>query len=40
MRPTIEEDDVPVKDESILWAEEAMSGLNLEPLPPGPEPPS
>lgn len=40
VRPTIEEDDVPVKDESILWAEEAMSGLNLEPLPPGPEPPS
>ncbi|CAK9055703.1 unnamed protein product [Durusdinium trenchii] len=37
-RQIIEEDDTPVKDESILWAEEAMANLNLEPLPPGPEP--
>ncbi|CAJ1403405.1 unnamed protein product [Effrenium voratum] len=38
VRQIIEEHDTPVKDESILWAEEAMASLGLAPLPPGPEP--
>eukprot|EP00931_Biecheleriopsis_adriatica_P046040 TRINITY_DN26408_c0_g1_i1.p1 TRINITY_DN26408_c0_g1~~TRINITY_DN26408_c0_g1_i1.p1 ORF type:complete len:773 (+),score=124.46 TRINITY_DN26408_c0_g1_i1:49-2367(+) len=37
-RKVIEPGDRPVKDESILWAEEEMAKLALPALPPGPEP--
>merc|ERR1712194_890492 len=38
IRKIIEDGDTPVRDESVLWAEEALAQLNLPPLPPGPEP--